>query len=274
MEELRLRGGVPPLCRPGGGGVDPPRCMEPPPHRGGPPPGGGDGGAGLGTHHFRPTARGLCHPPRRGTPGDLREGAVRDGTLLSFRRITSLALRVPPHHGGDCLPPLLPRLNQGGRCPAPSFSPPPGLGKTTLLRDLIRCLSLGGGTAPRRGGVADERGGAGGQGALRYALGPRADVLENCPKAQALMMLLRGMSPRCWPPTRSPTRQTCGPWRPPPAAGSPCWPPPTGGSWGGTLPPAPLPGTAGGGDLSKVCLHLPWRQGRRVYTVQDGGGPP
>ncbi len=44
-------------------------------------------------------------------------------------------------------------------------------------------------------------------------------------------MLLRGMSPRCWPPTRSPTRQTCGPWRPPPAAGSPCWPPPTGGSW-------------------------------------------
>ena len=126
-------------------------------------------------------------------PGGVRlgicgEGAVRDGALLSFRRITSLALRVP-HTMEGIARPLLPRLNQGGQVPSTLILSPPGLGKTTLLRDLIRCLSLGEGTAPRRVGVADERGELG-AGELRYALGPRADVLENCPKDQALLMPL------------------------------------------------------------------------------------
>ena len=70
-----------------------------------------------------------------------------------------------------------------------------GSGKTTLLRDLIRCVSLGEGVRPRRVGVADERGELG-AGALRRHLGPRTDVLENCPKAAALLMLLRGMAPQ------------------------------------------------------------------------------
>ena len=48
---------------------------------------------------------------------------------------------------------------------------------------------------PHRVGVADERGELG-AGELRYDLGPRTDVLENCPKAQGLMMLLRGMAPQ------------------------------------------------------------------------------
>ena len=96
------------------------------------------------------------------SPGGVRlgicgEGAVRDGALLSFRRITSLALRVP-HTMEGIARPLLPRLNQGGQVPSTLILSPPGLGKTTLLRDLIRCLSLGEGTAPRRVGVADERG--------------------------------------------------------------------------------------------------------------------
>ena len=48
-------------------------------------------------------------------PGGVRlgicgEGAVRDGALLSFRRITSLALRVP-HTMEGIARPLLPRLN-------------------------------------------------------------------------------------------------------------------------------------------------------------------
>ena len=135
-------------------------------------------------------------------PGGVRlgicgEGAVRDGALLSFRRITSLALRVPHTMEGIACP-LLPRLNQGGQVPSTLILSPPGLGKTTLLRDLIRCLSLGEGTAPRRVGVADERGelAAMYDGHPMNDLGARADVLDGCPKAAALKLLLRAMNPQ------------------------------------------------------------------------------
>ncbi len=122
------------------------------------------------------------------------EGATREGELLSFRRITSLALRVP-HALPGVARPLLPQLAEGGELSNTLILSPPGLGKTTLLRDLIRCVSLGEGVRPRRVGVADERGELG-AGALRRQLGPRTDVLENCPKAAALLMLLRGMAPQ------------------------------------------------------------------------------
>ncbi len=132
-------------------------------------------------------------------PGGLRvgicgEGAVREGNLLSFRRVTSLALRVP-HFLPGVAASLLPQLAKEGRVPSTLILSPPGVGKTTLLRDLIRCLSQGEGVLPRRVGVADERGELG-AGPLRLQLGPRTDVLENCPKAAGLLMLLRGMSPQ------------------------------------------------------------------------------
>ena len=132
-------------------------------------------------------------------PGGVRigicgEGAVKEGQLLSFRRVTSLAIRVP-HAVPGVAKPLLPKLLDQGRLENTLILSPPGMGKTTLLRDLIRCISLGEGTKPLRVGVADERGELG-AGALRYDLGPQTDVLENCPKATALTMLLRGMSPQ------------------------------------------------------------------------------
>lgn len=132
-------------------------------------------------------------------PGGVRigvcgEGAVQDGKLLSFRRVTSLALRFPRKITGVARP-VIPALVEDGRLESTLLLSPPGLGKTTLLRDLIRCLSAGEGCPPHRVGVADERGELG-AGSLRYDLGPRADVMENCPKAQGLMMLLRAMAPQ------------------------------------------------------------------------------
>ena len=128
---------------------------------------------------------------RIGVCGD---AAVEDGALRAFRTVTSLALRIP-HPASGIARPLLPRLTEHGRLQSSLLIAPPGLGKTTLLRDLIRCISAGDGTAPLRVGVADQRGELG-AGDLRLLLGPRTDVLENVPKAAALLMLLRGMSPQ------------------------------------------------------------------------------
>lgn len=122
------------------------------------------------------------------------EGAVQDGVLRSFRRVTSLAIRLPRACPGVARP-LVPRLWAAGRLQSTLLLSPPGMGKTTLLRDLIRCLSSGDGCPSLRVGVADERGELG-AGKLRYDLGPQADVLENVPKAAALLMLLRGMAPQ------------------------------------------------------------------------------
>ncbi|WP_082053224.1 stage III sporulation protein AA [Gordoniibacillus kamchatkensis] len=86
---------------------------------------------------------------------------------------------------------------------------PPQHGKTTFARDLARIVSAGewppgawgnGPAASRPGlkvGVVDERSelAACVQGAPRFDLGPRTDVLDGCPKAEGMMMLIRSMSP-------------------------------------------------------------------------------
>lgn len=76
---------------------------------------------------------------------------------------------------------------------------PPRHGKTTLLRDIIRQVSYGRGKYPPMNvGVVDERSelGACYQGVPQNDLGPRTDVLDCCPKAQGMMMLVRSMSPQ------------------------------------------------------------------------------
>lgn len=74
----------------------------------------------------------------------------------------------------------------------------PGCGKTTLLRDLIRQLSNGGkGRKGKTIGLVDERSeiGACYMGVPQNDLGIRTDVLDCCPKAEGMMMLIRSMSP-------------------------------------------------------------------------------
>lgn len=123
--------------------------------------------------------------------------AVKDGTLVNFRQFSSLTLRFA-HQMKGLAEPLLPQLQEEGRLLSTLIFAPPGGGKTTLLRDLIRCTSDGITLLPQRVGVADERGELCGmsQAMPQNDVGARTDIMDGCPKAQALLMLLRGMNPQ------------------------------------------------------------------------------
>ncbi|MCH1626616.1 stage III sporulation protein AA [Ferdinandcohnia quinoae] len=77
---------------------------------------------------------------------------------------------------------------------------PPQTGKTTLLRDIARMISSGieiRNIPPLKVGIVDERSEIAGcvKGIPQATLGHRVDVLDSCPKAEGMMMMIRSMSP-------------------------------------------------------------------------------
>lgn len=111
--------------------------------------------------------------------------------------ISGLNIRIA-HERKGCGKNILPWIYKGEGIYHTFLFAPPGVGKTTYLRDCIRLLSKGDGK--RRGlkiGVVDERSeiAACHRGVPQNDLGPRVDVLDNCPKEQGMRMLLRSMSP-------------------------------------------------------------------------------
>lgn len=123
--------------------------------------------------------------------------AMKQGELINFRSISSLSIRFC-HEVLAIAEPILPKLIEKERLQNTLIFSPPGGGKTTLLRDLIRCVSDGIGMEALRVGVADERGELCGmyQGRAQRNIGKHTDVIDGCPKAQGLLMLLRGMNPQ------------------------------------------------------------------------------
>ncbi|KHD85979.1 stage III sporulation protein AA [Heyndrickxia ginsengihumi] len=76
----------------------------------------------------------------------------------------------------------------------------PQTGKTTFLRDIARIISTGvpeRNIPPYKVGIVDERSEIAGcvHGIPQLHFGPRVDVLDACPKAEGMMMLIRSMSP-------------------------------------------------------------------------------
>ena len=122
---------------------------------------------------------------------------LENGQMRNLRSLSSVSIRIARQRPGAALS-LLSGLMEGGRLCSTLIAAPPGMGKTTLLRDLVRCISDGDGTPPLRVGLADERGEVaalyGGVPQLR--VGRRTDVIEGCPKAQGAMLLLRAMNPQ------------------------------------------------------------------------------
>ncbi|MEE1313481.1 MAG: stage III sporulation protein AA [Lachnospiraceae bacterium] len=113
--------------------------------------------------------------------------------IKGMKYISSLNIRVA-HEKKGCSNKILPYLFQAERICHTLIISPPGCGKTTLLRDLIRKLSNGGYTV----GVVDERGeiGASYIGVPQNDIGIQTDVLDSCPKAEGVLMLVRSMAPQ------------------------------------------------------------------------------
>lgn len=122
---------------------------------------------------------------------------TEEGRVRNLRCLSSLNIRVA-HAVPGCGEEVLPALFDRGTLANTLLLSPPGGGKTTLLRDLTRLLSDGVCAAPLRVGLCDDRGEVAAlwEGKPQFDVGRRTDVLEGCPKAQGLMLLLRGMDPQ------------------------------------------------------------------------------
>lgn len=140
-------------------------------------------------------------------PGGHRLGlageAVLDGKeVRSLKHIASINVRVAKEIPG-CAAAILPYLweHETGLPHHTLIISPPRAGKTTILRDVVRCL--GGGAPhlrlpPLSVGLVDERWeiAACFQGVAQNDVGPCTDVLAGWPKAEGMLVLLRSMSPK------------------------------------------------------------------------------
>ncbi|MGN0159369.1 MAG: stage III sporulation protein AA [Brotaphodocola sp.] len=137
------------------------------------------------------------------------ENGIRSMKFISFMNVRL------SHQIRGCADSVLPYLYHQGNIVHTLLISPPRCGKTTMLRDLIRQISNGSEEGKletdsgktdampvRRAGmtvgVVDERSelGACYQGIPQNDLGIRTDILDCCPKAQGMMMLIRTMSPQ------------------------------------------------------------------------------
>ena len=118
--------------------------------------------------------------------------------VRNLRYVSSVHIRAA-HEVKGCANKVFPYIaNQKELCHTMIISPP-GCGKTTLLRDIIRQVSDGndyvkGCTV----GVVDERSEIAGcyLGAAQNDIGLRSDVLDACPKAEGMLMMIRSMTPK------------------------------------------------------------------------------
>ena len=120
------------------------------------------------------------------------DGGVKNMKYISYANIR-ISHEIPGAAGL-----LMPYLYEKGRILNTILIGPPLSGKTTVLRDMIRQLSYGGGAhRGRQVAVVDERSEIAGSymGIPGNDLGLRTDILDSCPKSLGMLLLVRSMAP-------------------------------------------------------------------------------
>lgn len=125
---------------------------------------------------------------------------IEDDEIKGMKHISFINIRLA-HQVKGCANKVIPYLidETTKRIYHTLIISPPRCGKTTLLRDIIRQLSDGNNrVAGMNIGVVDERSeiGACYMGTPQNDLGIRTDILDCCPKAKGMLMLIRSMSPQ------------------------------------------------------------------------------
>lgn len=116
-----------------------------------------------------------------------------NGEIRTFREISSLNFRVA-HQVAGIADGVIKSIICGNEVKSTLIISPPQTGKTTLLRDIARQVSDRG----FKCGIADDRGelAAMYKGIPSNDVGAQTDVIDSAPKALAIEMLLRTMSPK------------------------------------------------------------------------------
>ncbi|GIN96390.1 stage III sporulation protein AA [Siminovitchia terrae] len=123
---------------------------------------------------------------------------LEGGRVKALRHLASFNIRVAREKIGASER-FIPFLYDGGWKHTMIIGPPQ-TGKTTLLRDLARIVSTGyskNEISPMKVGIVDERSEIAGciHGIPQLQFGTRVDVLDACPKAEGMMMMIRALSP-------------------------------------------------------------------------------
>ncbi len=135
--------------------------------------------------------------------GIVGQAVVESGSIKTMKNISGLNIRRTREMIGaaDSIMPFLVNVKSKTLHNSLIISPP-GCGKTTLIRDISRQLSNGfTKNGQKFSGVkvciVDERSEIAGsyKGISQHDVGDQTDVLDACPKAEGMIMVIRSMSP-------------------------------------------------------------------------------
>lgn len=120
---------------------------------------------------------------------------LEDGKIRNIKYISFINIRLS-HQIPGCADTVMPYIKSGKDIYHTLIISPPRCGKTTILRDIIRQISQS--SDGINVGIVDERSeiAACYLGVPQNDVGIRTDVLDCCPKADGMMMLIRSMSPQ------------------------------------------------------------------------------